>query len=128
MKQPIWLSEEAVVSFHEISLSMFGGPIGIRDIGLLRSALDRPRNRFTYEETSLPELAATYATSIIQNHPFIDGNKRTGFISMVVLLERNGLQFIAEEAESALVTLELAAGTISEAQYAAWIQQNTVAK
>lgn len=125
MKTPVWLHENAVLVFHEASVNMFGGSHRIRDLNLLRSALDRPKNRFTYEKPSMHELAASYAFGIVQNHPFIDGNKRTGFLCAVVFLERNGHAFEASEVSATIMTLDLASGKISEAQYAIWIEQNS---
>ncbi len=101
MKEPIWLQKSVVIAFHEMLLAEHGGPSGMRDEGLLESALGRPINQFYYEQaTSIFELASTYAIGIIQNHPFVDGNKRTAFVSAKTFLARNGfwLKYPREEA------------------------------
>lgn len=105
-------------------LQRFGGLDGVRDEGLLESALNRPRHLFAYGSPSLPELAAAYAAGIVQNHPFIDGNKRTGFMAAALFLEVNGLSFQAPEIEVVERTLALAAGAIEEAEYAAWLKRS----
>jgi death on curing protein len=125
VKEPVWLLREVVFAAHEESLARFGGPAGVRDAAMLDSALGRPRNLFAYGKPTLFELAASYAFGIIKNHPFSDGNKRTGFIAAVVFLELNGLKFHATEVDAALKTLALAAGEIGEAEYAAWLKGNS---
>jgi death on curing protein len=122
MKEPEWVLPEVVFAAHEQSLAQFGGSAGVRDAGLLESALGKPPNLFAYGRPDLFELAASYAFGIIRNHPFIDGNKRTGFVVAVVFLELNGRSFQATEADAALQTLALAAGEMTEAQFAAWLR------
>ena len=124
MKEPIWILREVVMLTHEQSLAQFGGADGLRDEGLLDSALGKPRNLSASGKPSLFELAARYAFGIVKNHPFMDGNKRTGFVVAVAFLEINGWAFEASEVEAALRTLALAAGAMTEAEYAAWLKAN----
>lgn len=125
MKQPIWVARKTVDAMHPILLSEHGGAPGLRDEGLLESALARPRQIFAYSECDLPQLAAAYVAGIVQNHPFVDGNKRTGFMTGYVFLERNGLAFTAPEAEAALAVLELAAGSIDETGFTLFLRDHT---
>jgi death-on-curing protein len=125
MKKPVWVLRETVITLHEQSLAEFGGSPGIRDEGLLDSALHKPENLFAYGKPKLFDLAAGYAFGLIKNHPFIDGNKRVGFIVAVAFLELNGYRFQAAEVEAAVFTLALAAGEMSEAKYAAWLKTNS---
>lgn len=124
MKEPIWLSPEAVRAFHLRLLADFGGAEGVRDEGLLESALSRPANLYHYEKANLFALAAAYAFGIVNNHPFIDGNKRTGFVAAAVFLDINGHELTAPEADATLQTLALASGGITQAEFAAWLKQN----
>ena len=98
---------------------------GLRDEGGLRSALARPENLIAYGEPDLFDLAAAYARGIVQNHPFVDGNKRTAFVVAVAFLDLNGHELTAPEAETAVVFIRLAAGEFSEAELAAWLKRNT---
>jgi death-on-curing protein len=125
MKLPVWVLRETVLTLHEQSLAEFGGVAGIRDEGLLDSALAKPENLFAYGKPTLFELAASYGFGLVKNHPFVDGNKRVGFIVAVVFLELNGYRFQATEAEAAVRTLALAAGEMSEADFAAWLKANS---
>ena len=125
MKAPVWVLDETVLAFHEQLLALHGGATGLRDRGLLESALARPRNLFVYEQATVFALAASYAFGLVKNHPFVDGNKRIGFAVGVLFLELNGLRFEAEEADAAVQTLGLAAGAIKEAEYAAWLRANS---
>jgi len=125
MKLPVWVLRETVLTLHEQSLAEFGGAAGIRDEGLLDSALAKPENLFAYGKPTLFELAAGYGFGLVKNHPFVDGNKRVGFIVAVVFLELNGYRFQATEAEAAVRTLALAAGEMSEADFAAWLKANS---
>jgi death-on-curing protein len=111
---------------HEEALMLHGGPEGVRDLGLLESALARPKNLLAYsEETpSLASLAAAYAKGIIANHPFVDGNKRTAFTVSVTFLRLNGLQLTATKEDRVLTFWSLAAGEITEGQLAEWFQRN----
>ena len=124
MKEPEWVLRETVLTLHEQSLAQFGGLAGIRDEGLLDSALGRPQNLFAYGKPTLFALAASYAFGLAKNHPFIDGNKRTAFVTAVLFLELNGRRFSAEEADAAVRTLALAAGEMTEAEYEAWLKAN----
>ena len=102
-----------------------GGASGIRDRKLLDSALARPINLFNYEHPALPVLAASYAAGIVGNHPFVDGNKRTGFAAAATFLDRNGALLTASETQAAQMTIDLAARDVSEDEYANWIRENT---
>jgi len=125
MKTPVWVLRETVLTLHEQSLAEFGGAAGIRDEGLLDSALGKPENLFHYGKPTVFDLAASYGFGIVKNHPFIDGNKRAGFITAVTFLELNGYRFQATEAEAAVQTLALAAGEMSEKEFAAWLKDNS---
>ena len=94
MNEPEWLDVNIVLDVHAEQLALFGGPDGIRDLGLLESALARPLNKFAYGETDLAALAAAYAFGIAKNHPFVDGNKRAAFASMIVFLGITGIDLI----------------------------------
>lgn len=125
MKTPVWVLRETVLVLHEQSLAEFGGSAGIRDEGLLDSALDKPEKLFAYGKPSVFDLAASYGFGLVKNHPFVDGNKRAGFITAITFLELNGHRFQATEAEAAVCTLALAAGEMSEAKYADWLKANS---
>jgi death-on-curing protein len=127
VKEPIWIRQDVVLAMHEEVLMLFGGPEGIRDLGLLESALARPKNLFTYsgQTPSLAQMAASYARGIVANHPFVDGNNRTAFMISVTFLRLNGLQLIAPKQESVLKFWALAAGEILEEQLAEWFARNT---
>lgn len=105
---------------HEMLIAQYGGLAGVRDDNMLESALAKPRQLFVYEQPTMTDLAASYAVGVVKNHPFFDGNKRTGFMLGAGFLERNGLAFTADEADVVLRTLVLAASEMTEAQYAAW--------
>ncbi len=125
MKTPVWVLRETVLTLHEQSLAEFGGAAGIRDEGLLDSALGKPKNLLAHGKPALFDLAASYGFGLVKNHPFIDGNKRAGFIVAVLFLELNGYCFQATEADAAVRTLALAAGEMSEAEFAAWLKANS---
>ena len=125
MKEPQWILRETVLAMQERLLAEFGGLSGIRDEGLLESALNRPRHRFLYGKPTLFELAAAYAFGLVRNHPFLDGNKRVGFATAVVFLEVNHLEFHADEADATLKTLALAAHEVDESGYAEWLKANS---
>jgi len=125
VSEPVWLIKQAVVAVHNQLIAAFGGTSGIHDEGLLDSALARPVNAYNYDDApSLCSLAATYAGGIVQNHPFVDGNKRTGFMAAYVFLGRNGLRLTADELSATTMTLALATSEINEAEYAVWLQQS----
>ena len=126
MNEPVWLLDAAVLIAHEVSLANFGGADGIRDLNLLRSALARPRNLLAYGNPGLHELAAAYTVGIVRNHPFVDGNKRTGFLAGAAFLELNGGRLVAAEIDATRTVLGVAAGEISEAQLAEWFRANTL--
>ena len=125
MKAPRWIEREVSLAVHDMLLSQYGGCAGLRDSGLLESALARPLQLNSYGSPSLSELAASYAAGIIKNHPFVDGNKRTGFMLGVGFLELNGMEFFASEADAVMKTLALAASELTEAAYAEWLSQNS---
>jgi death-on-curing protein len=125
MKEPEWVLRETVLALHERLLAEFGGLDGLRDEGLLDSALHRPQQLFSYRKPTLFQLAAAYASGLIRNHPFLDGNKRIGFITAVVFLEINGFTFSASEADAAIKTLALAARELTEADYSKWLQSES---
>jgi death-on-curing protein len=120
-----WVAYETVLIYHDLQISEHGGAEGLRDEGGLRSALARPENLAAYGEPDLFDLAAAYARGIVQNHPFVDGNKRTAFVVAVSFLDLNGQELAASEAEAAVVFLRLAAGELSEAELAAWLRRNS---
>ena len=124
MKEPYWLTRSECLLLHDMMLDQYGGCSGIRDEGLLESALARPQQLYHYGKTSMPEMAAAYTAGIGKHHPFLDGNKRTGFMMGAGFLERNRYEFIASETEVAIRTLALAAGEMTEAEYAAWLETN----
>jgi death-on-curing protein len=121
--EPVWVRLEAILAAHDDQLAEHGGGTGIRDQGLLESALARPRNLFAYGEASLAKLAAAYAFGIARNHPFVDGNKRTALVAAEGFLGLNGFDLTATDVEAVSVFLSLAAGEITEEQLAAWFEQ-----
>jgi death on curing protein len=123
---PRWLDNAIVLDIHAEQLALFGGADGVRDPGLLDSALNRPVNKFAYGETGFPALAAAYAFGIARNHPFVDGNKRTAFASIVVFLGLNGIEFEPSPAAATAMILSLAAGETGEDDLARWIDDNIV--
>jgi death-on-curing protein len=124
MSEPFWLTRQIIVAIHDEQLAVHGGTAGLRDEGLLESALDRPRNRWAYEQAELAELAAAYAFGIARNHPFVDGNKRTSLLALYTFLGVNGIDFVVAEADAAAMILALAAGEVSEESLARWIRDN----
>ena len=124
MSEPIWLGGDLVIDIHSEQLALFGGPDGLRDRGLLESALARPVNKHAYGETDLAALAASYAFGIARNHPFIDGNKRVAFASFLVFLGLNGVRFRVEPAHATASVLALAAGELDEEAFAHWVKAN----
>ena len=126
--EPVWLLREFIIAVHERLIAEYGGSPGLRDEGLLESALARPLHLFNYGAPSLAQLAASYAVGIAKNHAFVDGNKRTAFVAAAVFLERNGLNLTAPEAEATVAMLRVAEGSMSEKQLARWLDRHTVAK
>ena len=125
MTEPRWLDKAFILQVHDRQLALHGGAGGTRDEGLLDSALARPLNAFGYGEHDLCTLGALYAGGIIQNHPFIDGNKRTGYVACLTFLRANGLKLVAPMADRLAWTLMLAAGEIDYQPYANWLRENT---
>jgi len=122
--EPDWLTYEQVLAIHARQLRRYGGAPGLRDEGILRSALERPVNKWQYEQADLALLAAAYAFGLAKNHAFVDGNKRVAFITMVVFLRKNGVRFAPDQAQSTKIILALAAGEVSEDNLARWIRDN----
>ncbi|MCL6607371.1 MAG: type II toxin-antitoxin system death-on-curing family toxin [Geminicoccaceae bacterium] len=123
MIEPAWVALEAVLLLHEESIAEHGGLTGVRDLGLLESALARPRNLFADEGVSdIARLAAAYAAGIARNHPFADGNKRAAFLALGLFVAINGWRLVADKTEATLVMLDLAAGELEEEALAAWIR------
>jgi death on curing protein len=123
-EEPDWLTYEQVLAIHGRQLRRHGGAPGLRDEGILRSALERPVNKWQYEQADLATLAAAYAFGLAKNHAFVDGNKRVAFITMVVFLRKNGVRFAPDPAQSTKIILALAAGEVSEDSLARWIRDN----
>lgn len=119
-----WLTVEMIVAIHDEQLAIHGGPSGIRDVGMLESALNRARNKWEYEKSELPELAAAYGYGIAKNHPFVDGNKRTSLLAIYTFLGINNVDFLVPEANAAAVILGMAAGEIDELGLTRWIRDN----
>ncbi|TAN55967.1 MAG: type II toxin-antitoxin system death-on-curing family toxin [Rhodospirillales bacterium] len=127
MTEPLWLTAKTVRTVHKMILAEHGGADGIRDHGMLESALDRPRNRFAYENADIVDLAAAYAFGLAKNHPFVDGNKRIAFMSAGIFLETNGYLLTAPEAEATIAVLSLASGAWDEAEFSGWLRNNSKA-
>jgi death on curing protein len=125
MSEPIWIDDDLVFAIHDRQLVEHGGAEGLRDESLLHSALGRPLNHLSYASSDIIELAAKYTAGIVQNHPFVDGNKRTGFVVGVLFLELNGYRFTASEEAAAQAVLELASGTIDEKGFCELLRANT---
>jgi death on curing protein len=124
MSEPFWLTRQIIVAIHDEQLAIHGGASGLRDEGMLESALDRPKNKWSSENAGLVELAAAYAFAIARNHPFVDGNKRTSLLALYTFLGVNGIEFDVPEAEAAAVILALAAGEVNEEGLTRWIRDN----
>jgi len=121
-----WLRENVVIAMHSEQIAEHGGSPGIRDGGLLSSALARPQSQAAYGEPSVFDLAAAYAFGIISNHPFVDGNKRTGFLAAYVFLGHNGWELMASEAETVAAVLALAVKEMDEAGFSNWLKDNAI--
>ncbi|ABD06143.1 Death-on-curing protein [Rhodopseudomonas palustris HaA2] len=122
--EPLWITYEQAIAMHARQLRRFGGAPGLRDEGMLRSALERPINKWRYESSDLAELAAAYAFGLAKNHAFVDGNKRIAFMALMVFLTKNGVAFDPSAAHSTSIILSLAAGEVSEASLTRWIRDN----
>ncbi|MGA7848630.1 MAG: type II toxin-antitoxin system death-on-curing family toxin [Terriglobales bacterium] len=124
-KEPLWIEERDVLAIHDRLLALHGGATGLRDRGLLQSALARPRQHNAYAKApDIIEMAALYTAGIVRNHPFVDGNKRTGFVIGVLFLELHGFEFKAGEVDATRAVMALAAGKLDEAGYTAWLREN----
>jgi death-on-curing protein len=128
MNEPIWLQDTVVTAIHSRQLAEHGGLDGVRDPGMLSSALARPKNHFAYSQPKpdIPSLAAAYAFGIAKNHPFVDGNKRTAYVLCRTFLKLNGHDIHASEVEKYETFLRLADGTIDEPQLAEWIRSKLI--
>jgi death-on-curing protein len=122
MQEWIWLDPAVMAAVHAEQLAEHGGAPGTRDEGLLASALARPRNAANYGEPDIADLAAAYGYGLARNHPFIDGNKRTAFVAVELFLALNGGELVASDADCVLTMLDVAAGALEEAAFAAWIR------
>ncbi len=126
MNRWLWLSEAVIIAVHDAQLATHGGGTGVRDQNLLQSALARPENSAAYVDPDASDLAAAYGYGISRNHAFIDGNKRTGFVAAEMFLMLNGYQLTADDASSAITMLAVAAGEITETEFASWIRRHAV--
>jgi death on curing protein len=122
--EPKWLPREAVLAIHDRQLAEHGGSEGIRDAGLLDSALQRPLNKFAHGEPDLFELAAAYPFGIARNHPFVDGNKRVALVASLTFLRLNGFKATSTQEENVAVFLAVAAGELEEEALAAWLRKH----
>lgn len=123
-EEPLWITYGQAVAIHSRQLRRFGGAPGWRDEGMLRSARERPINKWQYEQASLAELAAAYAFGLAKNHAFVDGNKRIAFMAMMTFLVKNGVAFSPDPAQATQIILSLAAGEVSEESLTRWIRDN----
>ena len=121
-----WIDKRLLLILHDESLAEHGGAAGMRDEGLLDSALARPLNLLAYGEPDFADLAAAYGLGLAKNHPFVDGNKRAAFLAVGLFLGLNGRRLTANPAEATLTMLAVAAGELAEADFAAWLRAKTV--
>lgn len=121
----VWIDRAVVLAIHSEQLAEHGGGDGVRDLGLLESALARPRNAASYGQPDVADLAASYAYGLAKNHPFIDGNKRTAFVALELFLELNGYSLEADDTQCVLTMLAMAAGETDEAAFAAWVRESS---
>jgi death-on-curing protein len=125
VKPPVWIDDRDALALHDRLLALHGGAPGLRDDGLLKSALAPPQQHFAYAESAdIIHLAAVYTAGIVRNHPFVDGNNRTGFVVGILFLELNGYRFTAAEEDAAQAVLALAAGSLDESGYSAFLRAN----
>jgi death-on-curing protein len=124
----VWLTRDLILAIHDEQLAEHGGAIGVRDDGLLESALARPLNRAGYGEPDVAELGALYAIAIARNHPFIDGNKRTAFAALFTFLALNGMTFEPAEVDATLTILGMAAGELQDDAFTAWVRLHAKVK
>lgn len=120
----VWIEESVVWAVHEAQLAEHGGSAGVRDSGLLNSALARPQNLVAYGSPDAADCAAAYGFGIARNHPFIDGNKRTAFVCAELFLVLNGHELVADDLSCVTTMLAVAAGELNEASFAAWLRQH----
>lgn len=126
MNAPIWIDERDALALHDRLLALHGGAAGLRDATLLKSALARPQQYFAYAQSpDIIEMAGAYTGGIVRNYPFVDRNKRTGFVVGILFLELNGYRFTASEEEAARAVLELASGNLEEAGYIGFLRANS---
>jgi len=125
MNEPKWVRRDAVLVIHDRQIELFGGQYGLRDEGLLDSAITRPKNFYFYQDADITRLSAAYGYGICQNHPFIDGNKRTAFVVLVAFLKTNGYKFHASQLDVVSVMKDLADDKISEETLTAWIKEHS---
>lgn len=125
--EPCWLTRQSILAIHTQLLARFGGNAGIRDDNMLESALAKPRQLHTYGDPDIHAMAAAYAFGIVKNHPFVDGNKRAGFVAAYTFLGINGVDLAAPEEEAVLFTRGLAAGDITLEEYTLWLQKSSPA-
>jgi death-on-curing protein len=123
--EPCWLTREAVLAIHAQLLARFDGSAGLREDNMLESALAKPRQLHAYGQPNVYEMAAAYAFGIVKNHPFVDGNKRAGFVAAYTFLGINGFDFTAPEEEAVIFTRGLAAGEITLEEYTLWLQKSS---
>jgi death-on-curing protein len=124
----VWIDAQVLLAVHDEQLAEHGGGSGVRDAGLLDSALARPVNLAAYGEPDFADLAASYGFGLAKNHPFVDGNKRTAFVAVELFLALNGYQLQANDMDCVMTMLALAAGELEEADFAAWLRQNSADK
>ena len=125
MSKTVWIDVRDALALHDRLLALDGGAPGVRDQGLLESALARPRQLDAHgDRPSIVDLAAAYTARVVRNHPFVDGNKRTGFLVGVLFLEMNGYRFTASEEDATQAVLDLAAGKLNESAFKAWMHAN----
>lgn len=125
MKKWVWIDPSVILAAHDELIAEHGGPAGVRDLGLLESALARPLNRAAHGKPDGADLAACYGAGIARNHPFVDGNKRTAFVAVELFLALNGRKLTASDADAVLAMLAVADGTLEEAAFADWIRRHT---
>lgn len=129
MTEPVWIEGRDALTLHGRILALHSGAAGLRDDALLQSALARPRQLYAYGETpDIIDMATAYTAGIVRNHPFVDGNKRTGFVVGILFLELNGYRFTATEEAAAQAVLELAGGTLDETGYTSFLRANSQAE
>ena len=124
MNEPRWLDRRIALAIHDRQLADHGGASGIRDEGLLESALARPQQHAAYATPDLAELAALYAIAIAHNHPFIDGNKRTAYVALELFLAKNGASFVASDTDCVLMMLGMASRELDDDAFVAWVRAN----